>query len=135
MYFLGISVSLLNALLFKYLSNHSTRRKTASVQVSAKTDKNQEEFELESPSDGFLWKSPSYKWASAKIPNGDCQKVNVDCGNFQCGTRPAFELSGGTEGNAPWHVTLFANGRYLCGATLVHEKWAVVAASCFKNVE
>lgn len=112
-------------------------RKTASVRAT-KADKEQEEFVLAIPSSGFLWKSPN----GSTFPSSylaevttECQKVNVACENIQCGTRPAFVSSGGTEGNAPWHVTLFANGKYLCGATLVDEKWAITASSCFKNIE
>lgn len=35
----------------------------------------------------------------------------------------------------PWHVTLYLNGDYLCGATLVHKYWIMTSTVCAQKVD
>ncbi|CAF0841046.1 unnamed protein product [Adineta steineri] len=52
-----------------------------------------------------------------------------------CGERPlhAGKVVNGVvakEGDWPWMCSMLFNGRHICGATLVHQKWVVTAAHC-----
>ena len=68
----------------------------------------------------------------------DCKFVNVTCANQQCGIRPnlgGWDNFSNIEGRFPWHATLFLNGQYLCGATLVAPEWLLVSANCVRNIK
>lgn len=72
------------------------------------------------------------------VMNTTCSFVDVTCGNQLCGTRPAIGDLGdlpNVEGRFPWHATLFSNGQYLCGATLVASQWLIVSTNCSTNIK
>ncbi|XP_039602225.1 enteropeptidase [Polypterus senegalus] len=56
----------------------------------------------------------------------------------ECGTRKVFMKSDGRivggsnakEGAWPWVVSLYFNGKHICGASLLNKKWLVTAAHC-----
>ncbi|XP_045026749.1 LOW QUALITY PROTEIN: serine protease nudel [Daphnia magna] len=67
----------------------------------------------------------------------DCKFVNLTCSNQLCGIRPnlgEWDTLPKTEGRFPWHATLFLEGQYLCGATLVAPQWLLVSSVCFRNI-
>ena len=60
--------------------------------------------------------------------------VTIRCADQMCGTRSNLisktDSVPNIEGRYPWHGTLFANGVYLCGATLINPQWIVAAPKC-----
>lgn len=67
----------------------------------------------------------------------DCKFVNVTCASQLCGIRPnlgGWDNFPNIEGRFPWHATLFLNGLYLCGATLVAPEWLLVSSNCVRNI-
>ena len=69
---------------------------------------------------------------------GDCKFVNVSFSTQMCGTRPSLGNWSGVpnlEGRYPWQATLFLNGEYLCGATLIAPQWLIASANCIRNLK
>ena len=116
------------------------------------------DFRVVQPVDGFLWNSSSAVMESKPFveptqtsfnvlhsiskrqasTTGDCKLVNVSCSTQMCGTRPSLGIWNGIahiEGRYPWHATLFLNGEYLCGATLIAPQWLVASANCIRNLK
>ncbi len=117
------------------------------------------DFRVVEPLDGFLWNSSSAVMQSnrpvkptqttpdvfhslrkrqAPTATDDCKLVNVSCSTQMCGTRPSLGNWNGIpniEGRYPWHATLFLNGEYLCGATLIAPQWLVASANCIRNIK
>ncbi|XP_059351981.1 serine protease nudel-like isoform X3 [Daphnia carinata] len=78
------------------------------------------------------------KRQSVTSTTSDCKFVNVTCSNQLCGIRPnlgGWDTLPNTEGRFPWHATLFLEGQYLCGATLVAPQWLLVSSVCFRNID
>jgi len=68
--------------------------------------------------------------SSAKGENNDeCEYANIICASQKCGTRSNM------EGQYPWHASVFVNGDYLCGATLISSQWLSVAPESLEKIE
>jgi len=66
-----------------------------------------------------------------------CYFVDLECSDSQtCGVMPRFSMLSREHtpksgpGAFPWQVTLYRNGEYHCGATLVHAFWVLTHANC-----
>ncbi|GAU92925.1 hypothetical protein RvY_04939-2 [Ramazzottius varieornatus] len=71
--------------------------------------------------------------------------VHLACENLICGITPSTNqwrnevqktarIVGGEDalpGQWPWHVGLYRDGHYACGATLLDKEWLISAAHCF----
>lgn len=78
------------------------------------------------------------KRQSASSTASDCKFVNVTCSNQLCGIRPSlggWDALPNIEGRFPWHATLFLEGQYICGATLLAPQWLLVSSFCFRNIK
>ena len=67
-----------------------------------------------------------------------CSNVNVTCSLQPCGFRSRFNLASvlpDTEGQWPWHISLYKNGSYFCGAALVSDSVAITIASCLLDLK
>ena len=115
------------------------------------------EFRIVDPPEGFLWNSSTAAVKSKRSvtenpssplnvlhsinkrqAEGDCKYINVSCSSQMCGTRPSLGIWTGLpnlEGRYPWHATLFLNGEYLCGATLIAPQWLIASANCIRNLK
>lgn len=75
---------------------------------------------------------------SVQPTEGQCINIQVSCSDQPCGTRPLFRnavVPSRAEGQWPWHASIFVNGSYLCGATLVSRRWLVASDLCASRVE
>ncbi|XP_075707331.1 enteropeptidase [Rhinoderma darwinii] len=71
-------------------------------------------------------------------PSNSCSNnsvIYIECNPRECGKRlvNSSKIVGGTNaavGSWPWIVSLYFNGRQVCGATLVSNEWLVSAAHC-----
>ena len=71
--------------------------------------------------------------------------VHLTCESLVCGITPSTNqwrndvqknarIVGGEDalpGQWPWHVGLYRDGHYACGATLLDKEWLISAAHCF----
>ena len=65
-----------------------------------------------------------------------CKLVNMTCGSQLCGIRPnlgGWDNLPNIEGRFPWQATLFIQGQYLCGATLIAPEWLLISVNCSLN--
>lgn len=75
---------------------------------------------------------------SPQARDGLCSNVKIECSGQPCGIRPRFNAAGylpSTEGQWPWHASLFLNENYTCGATLVSPRWLITSVECLLAVE
>ena len=110
------------------------------------------------PVEGFLWKSngkspqegngivrtrsapeiQSWHTLVKRETEEECRFVNMTCASQQCGTRPnlvGWDGLPNMEGRYPWHASVFVNGSYLCGATLISSQWLMVTPSCVRKLK
>lgn len=72
----------------------------------------------------------------------ECQLANLTCSDQQCGIRPLYHNAEprisedlNTEAQWPWHVVLYRDGDFICGATLVSSRWLIISNECAQTFE
>ncbi|XP_044522837.1 enteropeptidase [Gracilinanus agilis] len=88
----------------------------------------------------FVKLSISSNGSVIMMPSEKCfndSLIHLYCNHKPCGKQIAQETNpkivGGNnakEGAWPWMVSLFFNGRHICGASLISNEWLVSAAHC-----
>uniref|UniRef100_F6PY06 Transmembrane serine protease 15 n=1 Tax=Ornithorhynchus anatinus TaxID=9258 RepID=F6PY06_ORNAN len=89
----------------------------------------------------FVTLSPAPNGSLTLIPGNRCpgdRTIHLRCNYRPCGRKMVAEEAGpkivggadAREGEWPWIVALFYNGRFSCGASLVNHEWLVSAAHC-----
>ncbi|KAM4047238.1 enteropeptidase [Anomaloglossus baeobatrachus] len=99
-------------------------KRTSAVQ----TNGNLTYVKLTEGSDGSLSFQPSDSCSNHSV-------IYLECNPRECGKRHvnSSRIVGGTNaaiGAWPWIVSLYFNGRQVCGASLVNNEWLVSAAHC-----
>ena len=70
-----------------------------------------------------------------------CNYIQTKCSEATaCGTMPLYSNLGAKTpfngpGAFPWHVNLYRQGEYFCGATLVHRFWILTSTKCANQVK
>ncbi|QQP57589.1 Serine protease nudellike [Caligus rogercresseyi] len=76
--------------------------------------------------------NPSFSTCEAGVVQTSCSETT------RCGVSPlyskikeyeSFETMD-REGMFPWQVTLYVEGHYICGATLIHRNWIMTSKEC-----
>ncbi|XP_068930890.1 enteropeptidase [Petaurus breviceps papuanus] len=90
----------------------------------------------------FVKLSINFNGSLILTPSEKCSNdllIHLSCNLKPCGIQPIAQeinprIVGGNnakEGAWPWMVSLFFDGRPLCGASLINDEWLVSAAHCF----
>merc|ERR1719334_1718628 len=90
----------------------------------------------------FELKSPSVYTTAAAFLKKDCSFTHIMCDSSKCGLRSLYrnvpeEYLGGVSGPGtwPWQASLFSDGKYICGGTIVHERIVMTHKDCYSLVE
>ena len=67
-----------------------------------------------------------------------CKYVNITCKNERCGKQDLWKTTPykpvDTDiGGWPWTASVFVDGEYACGATLIHDQFIITSAECMKQ--
>ncbi|KAK8380055.1 hypothetical protein O3P69_016598 [Scylla paramamosain] len=67
-----------------------------------------------------------------------CRQVVFSCGEQKCGKVPLYFFTKVTPvwmyGGSPWAASVYVNGEYRCGGTLIHPLWLITSNSCMAGV-
>ncbi|XP_071525421.1 uncharacterized protein [Panulirus ornatus] len=67
-----------------------------------------------------------------------CTQAVLDCRRPACGKVPLQIFNNKTNvsipGGVPWAASVYVQGRYRCGATLIRRRWAITSARCMDGV-
>ncbi|XP_042214563.1 serine protease nudel-like isoform X2 [Homarus americanus] len=67
-----------------------------------------------------------------------CRQVKLSCEQEACGKVPLYYLDKNTpvwmQGGVPWAGSVYVDGVYTCGSTLVHPYWVLTSSTCMKGV-
>jgi len=68
--------------------------------------------------------------------SSSCSYVETECSPYPtCGVMPLYSFLGQEtpmygHGVFPWTANLYKDGKYLCGATLMHQEWVLIGEGC-----